>query len=56
MDVVTKQYADNAITNKADKADTVLTTTLSRGRLASSATGTASLAFGTDVTASGTNS
>lgn len=41
------------VSNKADKADTVLDTTLSRGRKASSGTGTGSLAFGNNVTASG---
>jgi len=40
------------ISGKADKADTVLDTTLSRGRLANSTVGTASFAFGNDVTAS----
>ena len=39
---------------KADKADTVLDTTLSRGRRANSTVGTASMAFGSIVTASGT--
>lgn len=37
----------------AKKSDTVLTTTLSRGRKANTTTGTASFAFGNDVTASG---
>ena len=58
MDVATKQYVDNAtaninVSNKADKANTVLTTTLSRGRKANTTVGTASFAFGNDVTASG---
>lgn len=44
--------AKTAIEAKADKADTVLDTTLSRGRLANSTVGTASFAFGNDVTAS----
>ena len=38
---------------KADKADTVLTTTLSRGRKSNTAVGEGSLAFGNDVEASG---
>lgn len=41
---------------KADKTDTVLNTTLSRGRNTSSSVGTASVAFGTNVIASGLNS
>lgn len=40
------------ISGKADKADTVLSTTLSRGRAANSTVGTGSLAFGNNVTAS----
>lgn len=44
------------ISGKADKADTVLTTTLSRGRKASTSVGTRSFAFGDNVTASGTDS
>lgn len=40
------------ISTKADKADTVLTTTLSRGRKANTTVGTGSLAFGVDVEAS----
>jgi len=44
---------DEGLANKADKADTVLDTTLSRGRTANSTVGTASFAFGDDVTASG---
>ena len=42
----------SALGNKADKADTVLTTTLSRGRKESTAVGTGSIAFGYDNTAS----
>lgn len=42
------------MSGKADKADTVLTTTLSRGRKANSTVGTGSFAFGNNVTASGT--
>ena len=38
---------------KADKTDTVLNTTLSRGRVTNSIAGTASIAFGDSVTASG---
>lgn len=38
---------------KADKADTVLDTTLSRGRKADTQVGTGSFAFGAEVTASG---
>jgi hypothetical protein len=41
----------SALGDKADKADTVLTTTLSRGRGASPATGTGSFAFGNNVAA-----
>ena len=41
------------VSGKADKADTVLTTTLSRGRLANSTVGVASFAFGNDVEAAG---
>ena len=44
------------VSNKADKTDTVLLTTLSRGRKANTTVGTASFAFGEDVTASGMNS
>ena len=40
------------ISGKADKADTIFDTTLSRGRLANSTVGIASFAFGNDVTAS----
>lgn len=43
----------SALGNKADKADTVLTTTLSRGRKESTTVGTGSIAFGNNVTASG---
>ena len=49
----TKVATINNITNKADKTDTVLDTTLSRGRKANTTAGTASFAFGTNVTASG---
>ena len=41
------------LADKADKADTVLDTTLSRGRVENSTVGTASFAFGISVTASG---
>ncbi len=41
-----------ALDKKADKADTVLDTTLSRGRKSGPWTGTGSIAFGNDVTAS----
>lgn len=44
------------LSGKADKADTVLDTTLSRGRKANSVVGERSFAFGNDVTASGNNS
>ena len=44
------------ISGKADKADTVLTTTLSRGRKENTTVGTRSFAFGDNVTASATNS
>lgn len=43
------------ISGKADKADTVLTTTLSRGRAAGSTVGERSFAFGDDVSAAGAN-
>lgn len=45
--------AREGLSNKADKVDTVLTTTLSRGRKANTIIGTGSLAFGYNVTASG---
>ena len=45
-----------AIDLKADKADTVLDTTLSRGRKANTTVGSASFAFGYNVTASGNQS
>lgn len=45
-----------ALADKADKADTVLTSTLSRGRADGSTVGTASFAFGNYVTASGSGS
>ena len=41
------------ISSKADKADTVLDTTLSRGRKANTTVGTGSFAFGNNVEASG---
>ena len=41
------------ISAKADKTDTVLETSLSRGRKANTTVGTGSFAFGNDVTASG---
>lgn len=41
------------ISNKADKADTVLDTTLSRGRKANTTVGTGSFAFGSNVEANG---
>ena len=41
------------LSGKADKTDTVLNTTLSRGRTANSSVGNGSFAFGNDVTASG---
>lgn len=41
------------LNGKADKEDTELTTTLSRGRKASTTVGTGSFAFGSNVTASG---
>lgn len=43
------------LANKADKADTVLDTTLSRGRASGTTVGTASFAFGNYVTASGSS-
>ena len=45
--------AHQDISGKADKADTVLDTTLSRGRKANTTVGTGSFAFGDDVEASG---
>lgn len=47
-------YAEHQ--TKADKADTVLDTTLSRGRKANTNVGSGSVAFGTGVTASDSNS
>ena len=44
------------LSGKADKADTVLDTTLSRGRDSTSTTGTGSVAFGSNVEASGSYS
>ena len=47
----------NTLTNdKADKTDTVLNTTLSRGRKYNTTVGEASFAFGTNVASSGANS
>ena len=43
-------------TSKADKSDTVLTTTLSRGRKANTTVGTGSFAFGNSVESSGSYS
>ena len=54
-----KYYSDQAATvtiGKADKTDTVLETTLSRGRKANTTVGTGSFAFGYDVEASGSHS
>lgn len=52
-----KAWSANKLTNsfaaKADKAGTVLDTTLSRGRKANTTVGTGSFAFGTNVEASG---
>lgn len=48
--------ARNGLANKADKTDTVLETTLSRGRLENSTVGEGSFAFGSDVTAEGNTS
>lgn len=44
---------ERTLLNKADKTDTVLNTTLSRGRKASTTVGTGSFAFGEEVEASG---
>lgn len=44
------------LSNKADKTDTLLYTTLSRGRKENTTVGSASFAFGQEVTASGTYS
>lgn len=44
------------MSNKADKADTVLDTTLSRGRVEGRTVGEGSFAFGSSVIASGSNS
>lgn len=44
---------DSAVSEKADKTDTVLNTTLSRGRTDGSSVGEGSFAFGSDVEASG---
>lgn len=57
MDVATKQYVDEKIgtdlSAKADKSNTVLDTTLSRGRKNDTEVGLGSFAFGNNVTASG---
>lgn len=47
---------ETELSSKADKTDTVLETTLSRGRKANTAKGYRSLAFGNEVTASGNDS
>lgn len=46
---------DVDVSTKADKTDTILLTTLSRGRKSGTATGANSFAFGQDVTASANN-
>lgn len=51
-DLAETYVTSSDISGKADKADTILDTTLSRGRLANSTVGIASFAFGNDVTAS----
>ena len=48
--------ARTSLADKADKEDTVLLTTLSRGRKTPSWTGYRSIAFGDDVVASGNDS
>ena len=50
------ETARTDLSNKANKADTVLTTTLSMGRKANTTVGINSTALGYDVTASGTSS
>lgn len=50
-DAATKKYVDDSVGTKANKTDTVLETTLSRGRLGTAGTG--SFAFGNNATASG---
>ena len=55
MDVATKIYVDTILEEKADKKDTVLDTTLSRGRKEGSVVGDASIALGEDVIASSKN-
>jgi len=50
---VTQEDFEDELDLKANKEDTVLSTTLSRGRKAGSSIGTGSLAFGNDVVASG---
>ena len=54
--LATEGYVNTADALKADKRDTVLTTTLSRGRNATPATGIGSFAFGEDLTAMGSYS
>lgn len=54
--VVTSGVANIDLSGKADKADTVLDTTLSRGRTVNSTVATGSFAFGQNVEASGTYS
>lgn len=49
----TSALESGSLDTKADKTNTVLNTTLSRGRAANAAVGTASIAFGYSVTASG---
>lgn len=49
----TAQVNDGDVESKADKTDTVLNTTLSRGRATESTVGAASFAFGDSVIASG---
>lgn len=52
----TEATVEQIIDDKADKTDTVLETTLSRGRKANTTVGENSFAFGNNVTASGANS
>lgn len=49
--VATTAFVNSTVSGKADKTDTVLDTTLSRGRKANTTVGTASIAFGNDVEA-----
>lgn len=53
---VQNQVINAALNGKANKTDTVLETTLSRGRKASTTVGTGSFAFGNEVIASGSYS